>query len=242
MRSAILSAALFAISLGAAEASDIWVPAEGSIKDGGLRGTLVPQPVAIPETKFWYVRGDVGTIVSTSSDITLRGGFGQVRDPESSYVLSLGAGKYLSPNWRGEVTFDYRDSDNVFASTNERVSFAGHTGLVNVYYDFRDGGSFRPYVGAGIGLSLYRTERDLYDPQSGEETKDSTNTYGFATALMAGFAYEFDTGLWLDTNYRYVWQNNEATVDLEDCGCQSTVEIDSRHDHELRVGLRYDVW
>ena len=219
----------------------MWVPPAGSLKDGGLRGTLVPHPVAIPETKYWYVRGDVGFVASTSADVGLRSGFGTVSDPSSSYVLSLGAGKYISSRVRGEITFDYRDSDTVYRSSNEKVAFAGHTGLVNLYYDFLEGSSFRPYVGAGIGLSLYRTERDIAENDQ-TTTKVSDNTYGFAAAFMVGFAYEFDTGLWLDANYRYVWQNNNTTVNVEDCGCSDTLEIDSRHDHELRVGLRYYVW
>jgi len=242
IRSAIFGAALVAGTFGAAEASSIWVPAGGSLKDDSFRGTLIPQAVAIPETKTWYLRGDVGWTVGNSADIELRSGPGQVWKPSSNYVLSFGAGKYLTPSWRGELLFDYRDRDKIFQTSTDILSLASYSGLVNVYYDFLAGSHFRPYLGAGLGMSLHQLERKTDIANLGNESKRIDNNYALAAAVMAGFAYEFDTGLWLDSNYRYMWQDADIRATAADGCCLSTIEIGSRHDHELRVGMRYDIW
>ncbi len=145
-------------------------------------------------------------------------------------------------------------------SRNEETRMANHTGLVNLYYDFNRGSSFTPYVGAGVGIALREGALDYIEtgecttttntvtgvtqactqPDIDRSGKRKNMNFGLAAAAMAGFTYELRPGLLLDTGYRFMWQGGTTSVRDASNGDLATGE--ARIDHEIRAGLRWNVW
>jgi opacity protein-like surface antigen len=78
---------------------------------------------------------------------------------------------------------------------------------------------------------------------------DSQTGYGLAASVMAGLTYNISSRTHLDVGYRLMFQGGKAAVlgdTLGSCGGCSrgtgTVEVESRIDHEIRTGLRWDLW
>ncbi|MEW9835922.1 outer membrane protein [Mesorhizobium marinum] len=127
--------------------------------------------------------------------------------------------------------------------------------MANGYVDLGTYVGLTPYVGAGIGYSLVRWNR-LSDTTycvdgvalcSGTDPVGSTSHGGedgwrFTYALMAGFAYDITRNFKLDVGYKYRsidggdmfgWDSGETF------GNGSHDNIDT---HEVKVGLRYELW
>lgn len=140
----------------------------------------------------------------------------------------------------------------------EEVRFQNHTGLINLYYDFNRGSGFNPYVGVGAGLAVRVSEvsfretgecafsindvtgfHPCVEPGYDKSGRPTNVNYGLAAAAMAGFTYEVRPGLLLDTGYRLSWQGGQNTVTLFG-GDKVTGE--ARTDHEIRAGMRWNVW
>jgi opacity protein-like surface antigen len=75
--------------------------------------------------------------------------------------------------------------------------------------------------------------------------------FGLAAALMAGLTYNLSERTHLDVGYRLMYQGAKAAVSsasLGPCGnlCGATgisiMNVGSRVDHEIRTGLRWDLW
>lgn len=144
----------------------------------------------------------------------------------------------------------------------EEVRVANHTALFNMYYDFNRGGGFNPYVGLGAGLTARvgkvefneraicaYTTNDLgvppfpqgcTEPEFNKAGKPSQVNFGLAAALMTGFTYEISQGVLIDTGYRLAWQGGNTTI--KPAGSGDVISAGSRTDHEIRAGLRWNVW
>jgi opacity protein-like surface antigen len=76
----------------------------------------------------------------------------------------------------------------------------------------------------------------------------TTTAFGLAAQLTAGGTYSLSARTHLDLNYRFIWMGGKvaASAPLMPANSQSnaitTVEIGSRTDHEVRTGLRFDLW
>jgi opacity protein-like surface antigen len=68
-------------------------------------------------------------------------------------------------------------------------------------------------------------------------------SYGPALALMAGTAVQLRPGVSLDAGYRLMWQGATPSIAMGSVmGDISKLTIGARTDHELRMGLRWDIW
>jgi opacity protein-like surface antigen len=262
----------------------------------------VPAPVPIPDTFEWYVRGDIGVNMSSTGDVNVIGAPITVRQLEdlngSTFSAGFGWGRYLSRNWRSDVTFDFRSENKLSvpnsgyqttvtvtpgqlgAGTTDTHTYtvnraevsriANHTGLLNAYYDFKNGSAFTPYVGAGAGLAMQVFSRQASEsvacsssvvngvaqvdglgnptcvgapaatPRSGSKTETS---YSPTVALMAGLSYEIRDGIILDAGYRFLWTGGTASLGLPAFNfASSKIEIDDRIDHEIRMGVRWNLY
>jgi opacity protein-like surface antigen len=171
-------------------------------RDGGLKGTYgvpVPAPVPVYESFRWYVRADLGLGTATEPAIKEQGmiygsqdsiaPFGMSpswfsSDFETSVIGALGAGLYITPRVRGDVTFDFRTKGDVHGAgsyiydeyvlqpppptatgntirgtTVDHTQVRGTVGLVNLYYDLMDRGGFTPYIGIGAGFAVRHFDR-----------------------------------------------------------------------------------
>ena len=126
--------------------------------------------------------------------------------------------------------------------------------LANLYYDFKFGYAFRPYVGVGLGFAHHRIKAgqvvDLCGCEGVIESNDDTT---FAAAVMVGGTYEWSKGVNIDVGYRYAWLGETTTgvATVRDTrllgdgwtGTTSvTPKVEDLYTHDLRFGLRYDIW
>jgi len=133
--------------------------------------------------------------------------------------------------------------------------------LANAYVDLGTVAGFTPYVGAGAGYSFvswgggvdrrFCTDGIVLCPGPGgvvsSSRHDGEDGWRFTYALMAGVAYDIDDNFKLDFGYKYRridggdmfgWDNLSAALGAS--GTQGTHgDIEQ---HELRVGLRYEIW
>jgi opacity protein-like surface antigen len=133
--------------------------------------------------------------------------------------------------------------------------------MANAYVDLGIVIGFTPYVGAGAGYSfvswgglhdrVYCTDGIGQCPLPVGElwstNHDGEDGWRFTYALMAGVAYDLTRNFKLDLGYKYrrieggdMFRWDEATAALGATGAQgSHGDIDQ---HEVRVGLRYEIW
>ena len=132
--------------------------------------------------------------------------------------------------------------------------------MANGYVDLGTFVGLTPYVGAGIGYSYvswgglnnqtYCVDGGGVCPQAGviatsEHAGD--NNWRLTYALMAGFAYDINDYLKVDLGYKYrhvagggMFHWDAATAGLGATGIQGT---DGGFDtHEVKLGLRYELW
>lgn len=70
-----------------------------------------------------------------------------------------------------------------------------------------------------------------------------TNSIGPALALMTGVAVDISPGVKFDAGYRFMWQGTLPSLTMPAVsGEDSLIKIGARTDHELRMGLRWDIW
>ncbi|MEQ1696397.1 MAG: outer membrane beta-barrel protein [Hyphomicrobiaceae bacterium] len=189
-----LGIALLAASAASPRAADWAVGSGGVIKDFGsvkdYRNAAVPVPAPTPTASYskdWYVRGDLGFNLASSSDFTTTGGV-RVTDDQHGFLFgSIGAGRYLTPSLRAELSFDFRpkakvthgvqsfsrqttqagaavgttDTYTYQVAQDDSAEVADQTAFLSLYYDFLQspGSRFKPYIGAGVGLDSRRFKR-----------------------------------------------------------------------------------
>jgi opacity protein-like surface antigen len=155
-------------------------------------------------------------------------------------------------------------------SRNEDSKISNHTFMINALYDFNRGGKFTPYVGAGVGLALHMLNRATSevadcaygtgpdDPIPGpgacrnlingpslnfaSAKTDSATGLGLAAALMAGVSYNLSERTHLDVGYRMMWQGGKVAISAPSLNGVSVLNVGSRLDHEIRTGMRFDLW
>jgi opacity protein-like surface antigen len=198
-------------------------------RGGGLKGGYgvpVPAPVPVQETFRWYVRADLGLGKVDEPSISERGmiyglddsiaPFGMnpawfVPDFDTFVVGGIGAGLYLTPRLRADVTIDGRTKSTVQAdgtysynhytleppppvatglsirgTTTDHTEVRGTVGLVNVYYDLMDRGGFTPYIGIGAGMVVRHIDRRH---STTEELYDNTGTSTGQTRTFEGHGH-----------------------------------------------------
>ncbi|MBK8456591.1 MAG: porin family protein [Phyllobacteriaceae bacterium] len=159
-----------------------------------------------------------------------------------------------------------RDCDGADVASNVQS-----TGLVNAYADLGTFAGFTPYVGAGAGLALtnYRmatndrmcsaeqtsivaggntiTTSFLCNGQSSVTDDDirypgvenSQTQVGLAYALNAGVAYKVSKNTQIDLGYRFT-SLPSATYAAHNAGGLFTAT--GLNFHQVRLGLRYQIW
>ena len=146
--------------------------------------------------------------------LALKGGYSRSDVDGTDYnraMLGFAVGAYAMPQVRAEleVMFNERIRDGFFLSSYTQDT----TGvLANVYYDF-DKGKIKPYIGAGLGFSVFK------DKSSGVEcfyrrcyyVERNETELGFAGALHAGVSAELSRSVALDAGVRYTYMYRPET-------------------------------
>ena len=251
-RSTIMAgAAMLVAATSLASAADLG-GYNGSMKDGQA---YMP---AIQSNPSWYLRLD-GAYSRHDDPAMTADGINDLTNTSFGNAWSVGGGvgRYIGKNARIELTYDHRfEADIKCAYQNGCCTVDGRVGLTSgllltsIYYDFDATRGFRPYIGIGLGAVNHRTKAGTADitccPCGTTATIEKNSDWSVAGALMAGFSYQLRDRLHLDAGYRFLYLGGIATGNVVDptgpTVISSRIDVNELHAHELRFGLRYDVW
>jgi opacity protein-like surface antigen len=145
----------------------------------------------------FYLRGDVG-----ASFLNWSGG-----DNDTALVAGGGVGYQYNDFLRMDLTGDFSGGYNIApGATIDTTTILG-----NVYFDWKNGSAFTPYIGGGVG----------YGWAYGSGFKDDA---GLAVGLAAGVAVDLTNNLAVDVGYRF--------RDIMISGDDPT-------EHQVTAGLRF---
>lgn len=235
----------------------------GATAGGDLRGSVKDDYSAAPVVRSWYVRADVGYAWQNSDSMTVFHPTLASSSVDNTWTIGGGIGRYFGRGLRGDVTYEWRGKtgfDAVSTSccqTTTHFDVKSQVILANLYYDFRPGERFNPYVGVGVGAAFNDASGGSYPNNiCGCVPYDGKSQWNVAWALMAGASLRLDGGathgsfkdaayvepgrMHLDFGYRYInlgeVVNGPNHFDWK--AGPSAKDFDA---HELRVGLRYDL-
>lgn len=245
-RLACLLAAAAAMPCATAMAADL---------DPPIYADQAPEYAPVEVGSGWYLRGDIGYQINEEYDgeRDLNGDYGvvdiDVDSDEKRWTGSLGIGYHLTDWLRSdinvgyipgnEVDVDYDDGGNI--EHGELSNDAWYV-MANAYVDLGTYVGFTPYLGAGAGVLSTKHEADAHYDNGGFERdfSDDGRDYEFAYSLDAGVAYHFTDNLSADLGYQYISAPNAEYVDVTDLDHYPVREgLDF---HQVRIGLRYDLW
>ncbi|WP_027369206.1 outer membrane protein [Desulfocurvibacter africanus] len=132
-------------------------------------------------------------------------------------------------SWQGDVTV-------LGFTTNERfeAEVSADVLMLNGYYDFRNRSRFTPFVQAGLGLAILKTDVKRITDGFDAGTEKDTNV-NFTADIGAGVGFALTEQLTLDASYRFAYLG-PAGVDVEIAFYK--VEADVWR-HDMLLGLRY---
>jgi len=181
----------------------------------------------------WYLRGDVSYSANKSVyDVE------SLEDNIDNNRLggSIGFGYHFTDLLRADVNLAYiasDDYDDGVISAERRV----WGGMVNGYLDLGTFVGLTPYVGAGAGLLYTTHEISGADPFLTDTFNSIDSQYEFAYALNAGVNYQMTKNLSVDVGYQYLNSPGTKYVDVDAGTVEEGVDF-----HQVKVGLRYDLW
>lgn len=134
-----------------------------------------------------------------------------------SWIVGGGFGWRFTPNWRADITLDYRpdfrQDTNFGIGPGPKTGLDDLTAMANGYYDFTLPAlnPLVPYIGAGLGIA--RNSYDGVTAQTGPTTVShltGSEKNQFAWQAMAGFSYYLSPTVALDVGYRYLDAGNSG--------------------------------
>lgn len=231
---------------------------------GDLRGSVKDEYAPMVASPSWYVRSDFSYAWQNSDQVTVVHPTLQSSTTGNTWGVGAGIGRYFGRGLRGDVTFEWRDTTDFAAvstnccNTTTKFGMRSEVVLANLYYDFRAGERFTPYIGAGIGAARNETFGGAYPNNTcGCVNYDGKSQWNFAWALMAGASLRLDRGVhrggmkdggsfvepgrtYLDVGYRYL-SLGDAVNGPNSFDFKAGPRADHVDAHEIRVGLRYDL-
>jgi opacity protein-like surface antigen len=200
----------------------------------------------------WYLRGDVGYTFSGRTENRSGDFLGiSAREENSQFFGGAGFGYHFTDYFRTDLTAAFLRSEE-FDVTVTDPSVLGLRGsgsidtkmgyaMLTGYVDLGTVMGFTPYLGAGAGVVYTRpkisgTIVDVDGSTFGGSYKE--HDFSFAYTLNAGLAYKLTQNLSLDVGYQYL-----NSPDAEYFSVDSPSLYDKGFDmHQVKVGLRYDLW
>jgi opacity protein-like surface antigen len=188
---------------------------------------------------------------------TAGGGVGYRWNPYFRTDLTIDYHSSGDADIKGSRVFQVTEGPDSWSrvTVNDRTSLNSAVFLFNGYVDFTPWRGITPYVGAGVGFAINSIDRRhdstlqacddeaCADPGVGAEThaQRNTNDVTFAAALMAGITYEITPITSLDINYRFLHIGG-SDLSLGINGAPTKVSIGDFNEHQIRAGLRFNVF
>ena len=243
------------------EEADEYVPVEvgsgwylrgdvGYIFDSGIDGVDYTAFDGVDDVSASFASASIDT------DFAWGGGFGY---RFTDYFRADATVDGFRADFDGSTSSDFPCLDDPAPGTTCRSEnsseFSAVSVMANGYVDLGTYVGFTPYVGAGAGMS-YVSWHDLNDTTYcvdgavlcadgdavGGSSHPGENGWRFTYALMAGVAYDISKNFKVDVGYKYRsidggdmfgWDSDETFGD----GSHGNIDT-----HEVRLGLRYELW
>ncbi|UVK42247.1 porin family protein [Mesorhizobium sp. AR07] len=209
----------------------------------------------------WYLRGDVSYLVKKSfnnEDFAFTPA--SFDDKENPVFASIGFGYHFNDYLRADLNLGYLpgnkiglgydDSLIVTPPTLSTVASASlknyaFSGILNGYVDLGTYVGITPYLGAGVGIvrstrKLSASYIDNNDPTNNLIQQDDKTKYSLAYTLNAGLAYQVSKNVSVDLGYQYF-----SAPDAEYVTAESLTSFPVHKgisNHQVKLGLRYDLW
>lgn len=136
--------------------------------------------------------------------------------------------------------------------TWEQTQVRGVVTLANLYWDLTPrGAGLTPYIGVGGGFVVRSLDRRHFTSEdtNGDGVDDNAwsgqskaHQVAPAAAAMAGLAWSLSPGTVVDIGYRFTWLGSVDMSTALTNGARSRITIGDTTDHEIRAGLRWNVW
>lgn len=212
-----------------------------------------PEYVPVEVGSGWYLRGDLAYMPKRDSrniDFSLLPV--SYSEKEAPVFASIGFGYHFNDYLRADFNLGYLSGDKASLAYDDGSVIAhadlknqAWTGMLNGYVDLGTYVGLTPYVGAGVGL--YRAKRrlsasyaDVADPTVNFALDDRKTQYSVAYALNAGVAYQVSKNVQVDLGYQYLSAPNAEYAAVENL---TSYPIHKGLDyHQIKLGLRYDLW
>lgn len=181
-----------------------------------------------------------------------------------SGIVGIGVGYYIMDNVRAELTLDFltnpefksssskEPAEKVKVSWDAKLKENVRSLLLSGYVDLYDGGIFKLFAGAGIGMAQVQqkmtatitTTHDGKNPETETDSVSFKTANNFAYQLTAGASFNVADGMNLDLTYS--WRDYGETGDKvkgEDKGQDKNKKQDSPafRGHNLMAGIRFDL-
>lgn len=191
-----------------------------------------PEWVPVEVGSGWYLRGDLTYNVSKPVyDFEFLG----EKTDNLRFGGGIGFGYHFTDYFRADVTAGFvgRDEYSIAAPLDIDADFAVWNAMVNAYVDLGTVAGFTPYLGAGVGV--VSAKHNLEIPALAIDWSERQNE--FAYALNAGVAYRVAENTSVDVGYQYLNSPGVEYLDTDTLAIKKGIDY-----HQLRVGLRYDLW
>ncbi|MBX3579713.1 MAG: porin family protein [Rhizobiaceae bacterium] len=243
----VLSATALLLSAVAAGAADYDPPI---VVDNVDYAPEVPVEVG----SGWYLRGDVSYNFNRP---VLDGAIGApvtARFTEDSLPISatVGFGYHFTDYFRMEANIGLLNSqtselvyvDPGVVSAQANTDNKMWSGMISAYGDLGTFVGFTPYVGAGVGLvqstRRYDAQIDFAGATPDIDYTDVNRGYSVAYSLGGGVAYQVAPNWALDLGYQYLRAPKAEYAEITGV---NTYAIRQGLDlHQIKLGVRYDLW
>lgn len=229
-------------------------PALGADYEPPVYVDQAPDYVPVEVGSGWYLRGDVSYLVQKSfKDEHFAFTPASFDEKEDPIFASIGFGYHFNDYLRADLNVGYLPGNKIDVGYNDGTTVASATlknyafsGILNGYVDLGTYVGITPYLGAGVGILQSKRRlsasyfTDNADPTDDFVLCDNKTQYSFAYTLNAGLAYQVSKNVSVDLGYQYF-----SAPDAEYVTAESLTSFPIRkgiNNHQVKVGLRYDLW
>ncbi|MER9119222.1 porin family protein [Mesorhizobium sp. M0954] len=229
-------------------------PALGADYEPPVYVDQAPDYVPVEVGSGWYLRGDVSYLVQKSfKDEHFAFTPASFDEKEDPIFASIGFGYHFNDYLRADLNVGYLPGNKIDVGYNDGTTVASATlknyafsGILNGYVDLGTYVGITPYLGAGVGILQSKRRlsasyfTDNADPTDDFVLRDNKTQYSFAYTLNAGLAYQVSKNVSVDLGYQYF-----SAPDAEYVTAESLTSFPIRkgiNNHQVKVGLRYDLW
>lgn len=192
-------------------------------------------------SRAWYMEIRAGAPIPVDHGFTsVATGAGEYK-PSSGFHVGVDIGKYITDNWRAELDISWNRGSKGNARLGGGPNIP-HSGSVNTYsflgnllYAFETNSPLKPYIGAGLGLTVF--DYNNLGATGGAFTINDSGTV-FTAAFHSGLDYRMSDRMTLTSRYTIAWVDGD-TYGTTVPGL--TVTTSSEVEHILGIGLRFDL-